>query len=177
MMEIDYSELAARIHRITQDVFSTMLGMEVTHVSSVLDASERSNTGGVAALIGFAGPLVGTGCFSCTAEFACKVARGMMMTEYDGICDDVLDAVGEIGNMVIGNLKTELEEQVGPMGLSVPTVIFGRNFGTRTLTKKRWTIVTFSDGAEQFQVQMLVTENGPPPRTTRHEFSLEHQVT
>ena len=30
----------------------------------------------------------------------------MLMTEYTAICEDVLDAVAEITNMIIGNVKT-----------------------------------------------------------------------
>ncbi len=56
----------------------------------------------------------------------------MLMTEAPSVNEDVLDAVAELTNMIIGNVKTELEAQVGPLGLSIPTVVYGRNFQTKT---------------------------------------------
>jgi CheY-specific phosphatase CheX len=45
----------------------------------------------------------------------------------------VLDAFAELIDMIIGNVKTALEEHLGPMGMSVPTVVHGKNFTTRTV--------------------------------------------
>ena len=45
----------------------------------------------------------------------------------------MLDAVAEVTNMIIGNVKTVLESRLGAMGLSTPTVIYGRNFQTAQL--------------------------------------------
>ena len=49
----------------------------------------------------------------------------MLMSEFDAVTEDVLDAMAEMANMIFGNVKTELEEQLGGLGLSIPTVIFG----------------------------------------------------
>src|SRR3546814_14068538 len=57
----------------------------------------------------------------------------MMMAEYDAVNDEVLDAMAEVTNMIIGNVKTALEERIGCMGLSIPTVIYGRNFTYRAV--------------------------------------------
>ena len=60
--------------------------------------------------------------------------------------EDVLDAIAEVTNMIIGNVKSALEEKVGAMGLSTPTVIFGRNFQTRSARTHEWTGVRFRSG-------------------------------
>jgi chemotaxis protein CheX len=44
------------------------------------------------------------------------------MTEASSVDEDVLDAVAEITNMIIGSVKTDLEGELGPLGLSIPTV-------------------------------------------------------
>jgi len=51
-----------------------------------------------------------------------------------------------IANMIIGNVKNTLEEHLGPMGMSIPTVVFGRNFTTRGGGSEPWTIVPFTCG-------------------------------
>ena len=48
----------------------------------------------------------------------------MMLADYTSVEGEVLDAIGEIANMIFGNVKTALESEVGDLGLSIPTVIF-----------------------------------------------------
>src|SRR5579884_4298336 len=110
----------------SEEVFGTMLGIEVTHGPAYDQEDTVSGSEGVLALIGIAGPWVGTGTISCSPEFACKVSSLMLMTEYNHVNADVLDAMAEIANMIFGNVKTMLEEHVGQLGLSIPTVIFGK---------------------------------------------------
>ena len=174
-MGLDHSALGEKITRITEDVFTTMLAMDLKHLSTTVESGDVGNSGGVAALIGFAGRWVGTGCISCSSTLACEIAGTMLMAPYDNVCDDVLDAAGEIANMVIGNIKNELEEIVGPLGLSIPTVVYGRNFATRSLSKNEWTSVAFDCAGQKLLVQVMLAENRTPP-TSHHAFSLAHQV-
>jgi chemotaxis protein CheX len=95
-----------------------------------------------------------------------------MMTEYDAVNDEVLDAVAEITNMIIGNVKTALEERLGPMGLSIPTVIYGRNFSSRAVGKQNWTVVPFHAGSERLEVQLCLA---PSRDETRSRASLNEQ--
>ena len=78
-----------------------------------------------------------------TARSAQRISGALLMQEYSAVDEDVLDAIGEVTNMVLGNVKTALEEELGPMGLSIPTVIYGRNFTTRSVGKSQWTVVPF----------------------------------
>ncbi|MBM3756378.1 MAG: chemotaxis protein CheX [Acidobacteria bacterium] len=96
---------------------STMLGCEVTAGDPQRIAHPLQEAEGVIALIGMAGPWFGTGAILCKPDLACKIAGAMLMSEYDTVNEDVLDAIAEVSNMVIGNLKTVIEEKVGPMGL------------------------------------------------------------
>ena len=75
----------------------------------------------------------------------------------------MLDAIGEITNMVLGNVKTSLEEVLGPMGLSIPTVIYGRNFTTRSVGQSNWTIVPFQCLGERVAVHVCLA-----PGNDRH---------
>ena len=68
------------------------------------------------------------GSISCTPALACRICSQMLMTESTAVDEEVLDAVAELTNMIIGSVKTDLEQHLGPLGLSIPTVVFGRNF-------------------------------------------------
>jgi chemotaxis protein CheX len=97
----------------------------------------------VVSFIGIAGSWVGTGSISCSSNLACAVCSQMLMTETAAVNEEVLDAVAELTNMIIGGVKTDLERYLGPLGLSIPTVVFGRNFRTRSVGSTEWIVVNF----------------------------------
>ncbi len=134
------AEILAAIKASTEEVFSTMLTLEITS-SEIMAPSMTAGApaSGLISVIGLAGKWAGTGSVLCSANFACLMSSKFLMAEYTAVDDDVLDAVAEITNMIIGNVKTVLEEKLGDMGLSTPTVIFGRNFQTRTARTHEWT--------------------------------------
>jgi chemotaxis protein CheX len=143
----------------TQAVFSTMLGMDLTAGEAYDKKGAANPTDGVVSLIGLAGPWMGTGSIACSPALACKVSGALLMSEYAGVDDEVLDAMAEVTNMVIGNVKTIIEEEVGPMGLSIPTVIFGKNFATKSVGSSSWTVVPFTYEGETMIVQICLVQN------------------
>jgi chemotaxis protein CheX len=74
----------------------------------------------------------------------------------DSVNEDVLDAVAEVSNMIIGNVKTFLEDRLGSMALSIPTVVFGRNYQTRSAHVLQWTVVPFRSGGEIMEVRFCL---------------------
>ncbi len=161
-------ELAEAIQTATEEVFSTMLGLEVEAGETVVEQAAPGPTDGVVSLIGLAGPWAGTGSISCSGATACRFSSQFLMTEFPSVNEEVLDAIAELTNMIIGGFKTRIEENLGPMGISIPTVIFGRNFTTRTVNKNNWTLVPFVCGEDQFHVHICLApaEQKPvrPPR-------------
>lgn len=156
-MDLDF--LIETVKSTTRDVFSTMLMMEAEPQSTRADDGAPGPTDGVVGIIGIAGSWVGTGIIICCPELACRASSAMLMSEYTTVVDDVLDAMGEITNMIIGNIKTALEDRYGQMGISVPTVVYGRNFATRTVSRGEWVIVNFSVGGQVLQVHINLAPN------------------
>lgn len=152
-----HEQLTIMIRQATRDVFGMMLGVELEDREAFVHESGAVHTEGVVALVGLAGNWAGSGTFTCSATLASKISGLLLMQEFSAIDDEVLDAIGEVTNMVLGNVKTSLEEELGPMGLSIPTVIFGRNFTTRSLTKSKWTVVPFGCLDEYFEVRVCLT--------------------
>jgi chemotaxis protein CheX len=69
----------------------------------------------------------------------------MLMTETPASIDnDVMDAVAEVANMVVGSAKTSFEEVIGPIGMSIPTVIYGRNFVVHSASEIPVTCMSFT---------------------------------
>lgn len=158
------------------NVFSTMLGVELRPGKIATDTHTSEPNDGVVSFIGIAGTWAGTGSLSLSPHLACRVCSALLMTESAAVNEDVLDAVAELTNMIIGSVKTDLEAHLGPLGLSIPTVVFGRNFKTRSAGSTEWMNVTFEWDDEPLLVKMCLAPNekahvihhAPP-----HAYSLE----
>lgn len=144
----------------TRDVFSTMLGVELGPWESYTEAIAPEANDGVVALVGIAGPWTGTGILSCSPRLACRVCAQMLMTESTSINEEVLDAVAELTNMIIGGTKTALEAKLGPLGLSIPTVVYGRNFRTKSAIHVEWVVARFQWDEEPFEVKLALALTG-----------------
>jgi chemotaxis protein CheX len=156
----------------TEDVFSTTLNLSLEQMPPREEKSDPAASDGVVALVGVAGDWMGTGRISCTAKFACELAGALRMSPpFESVNEDVLDAVAEVSNMIIGNVKTYLEDRFGSMALSIPTVVFGRNYQTRSPKGLQWTVVPFRSGSEIMEVRFCLI----PGRPTHSAHSrLEH---
>jgi len=159
---IEPQKLVEFITAATTDVFSTMLGMEVAAQEARIDPEFPTINDGVMALVGMAGSWTGAGVICCTAAAACKLCNQFIGTSAENVDEDVLDAVGEVANMIIGNFKTSVEEHVGALGLSVPTVIYGRNFTSRSIGQNSWTVVPFRSGDEVLEIRVCLAPAREP---------------
>lgn len=164
MEQIHKEDVVRIMHRATDAVFTTMLNLPVTAEAVRQEAGDPAPVDGVIALVGIAGSWTGTGHIYCSAEFACQLAGALLMADYKSVDADVLDAVAEVANMIIGNVKTHLEETLGPLGLSVPTVIYGRNYQARTGSVHDWIVAPFRCGAQSMEIRFSLM---PTPAATR----------
>lgn len=145
------------ISHSTLEVFSTMLGVDVLPLNGTTENGAPDANDGVVSFIGLAGDWAGTGSVSCSAALACRICTAMLMTESPSVSEEVLDAVAELTNMIIGNVKTDLEAEIGPLGLSIPTVVFGRNFRTKSAGHAEWIVKPFRWEDEILTVKLCLT--------------------
>ncbi|HUA18151.1 MAG TPA: chemotaxis protein CheX [Bryobacteraceae bacterium] len=172
---LSHAEMLEAIQAATHEVFSTMLNLDLTQGDPPSEKKPLKPGSGVVSLIGLAGSWVGSGSLILTSQFACKIASQLLMAEYQEIDDDVLDAVAEVTNMIMGNVKTVLEARLGAMGLSIPTIIYGENFQTRSAGNQDWTVVPFLLGDEKMCVQVCIAPNvSADKRTIRPLFPIPH---
>lgn len=110
------------------NAFDTMLGCQVTRKDLCLKngAAPAHDVSGV---IGLSGRAVGMVVLSLSKEVAIKAASTMLMIEAAELDNDVIDAVGELTNMVAGAAKAELEEY--ELSISLPSVVTGKNHEVR----------------------------------------------
>jgi CheY-specific phosphatase CheX len=74
-------------------------------------------------------------------------------------------------------VKTALENRLGSMLLSTPTVIYGRNFQTRSARNQEWTVVPFEWENERMCVQVCIAPNpDAAANTVRPGFPVPHML-
>lgn len=169
------TEMIRATHAAVADVFSTMLGLEVEPCPAHADKENPSTNDGVMAFVGITGPWVGNGIISCGAECACRLCAAFLMTEAAAVTEEVLDAVGEIANMVVGNFKTAAEALVGSLGLTVPTVIYGRNFTSRNVGNNEWLVMPFKCGDDVLEVRIWFAP-AAESNVARHTGNFVHMI-
>ena len=108
----------------TCEVFRTMLSCEAKRGAPTLDRNALPGRA-VSGLIGLSGSYQGMVVFGLGDETAIRVAEILLGDRPDSVNGDVVDAIGEVTNMIAGAAKAKLEEYQLSVGL--PTVICGQN--------------------------------------------------
>lgn len=170
MQELPREKLVTSARASMDEVFSTMLGLTATPQDDTLEKGGLHTYNGVMALVGVAGGWTGTGRLLVSPRMACILAGHLLMSTFESVDEEVLDAVAEIANMVVGNVKNALEEELGPMLLSVPTVVFGKNYLTRSSKVHDWLIVPFQCDGEVIEFRFSLM---PAPANPHSGFHVE----
>jgi chemotaxis protein CheX len=79
----------------------------------------------ISAIIGITGDTSGSIILSFPADLACRIAGNMLMEEITELNQSVEDAIGEIGNIVVGDARRLLIQDGFSLSISVPTVVVG----------------------------------------------------
>ncbi|MDR0291158.1 MAG: chemotaxis protein CheX [Treponema sp.] len=106
----------------------------------------------ISAVIGFSGDVRGAVVISMKKEFAIKLADALTGTAHTEMDDDIVDALGEIVNIIAGNIKNEV-----PGGekivISLPTVIMGKEHSFAWPGKQsRILCIAFKYGDDSFHL-------------------------
>jgi chemotaxis protein CheX len=80
----------------------------------------------ISAIIGLTGDTAGSIILSFPKNVACRIASNMLMEEMRELNQNVEDAVGEIGNIVVGDARRILIQDGFSLSISVPTVVVGK---------------------------------------------------
>ena len=110
-------EIAAR------EVFELMLGCQLAPASA--DVELPAN---VTSMVGLAGQLCGVLSIRCSEESATTMASRMLGVEPDKVGADLADALGEVANMLAGNLKNKITGFGAGFMLSGPRVNLGPDY-------------------------------------------------
>jgi len=105
-------------------VFKTMLSMEMDMDKPFVKPTS-STSGDITGVIGFAGDKKGTMCISIKQKGALYIYSMLIGDDKPGITAEVVDAIGELTNIISGQARKELEGNGINLKAAIPTVIVG----------------------------------------------------
>ncbi len=144
----------------TTTVFKTMLNIDLT-MSKPLLRKTRESTGDVTGVMGLAGDAKGTICLGFTKEGAIFAYRSLTGDGANDMSPDVVDAIGELTNIISGQARKELEKAQINLKAGIPSVVVGKGVELHFMSALPIASLPF-----QFQ-----TDNGP--QMVHVDFSFE----
>jgi len=128
MATINTLDLKFFVANAVSEVFDTMLSLEI----EAIDADSRENLDGnrIVGSVSFVGEVMGSVNIQVNDAFAhimTAAMLGMEVEEIDGD-EEVYDVIGEMSNMLGGDLKSRLCDAGLPCELSIPSVMSGSDY-------------------------------------------------
>ena len=136
-----------------QNVFRTMLGIEITMGKPSLKTNKLTSAE-VTGMLGFAGDKRGSFSLAFTRDSALFIYKSMVAEEVSALTPEVIDAVGELTNIISGQFRVEIEKLGHKLSAALPTVVVGQNVEINFITKVPVITLpfTFDAGGEKGQV-------------------------
>ncbi|HHI78708.1 MAG TPA: chemotaxis protein CheX [Planctomycetes bacterium] len=127
-LDIDLSE---KLDEMVIEIFQTMIPLPLEKKGGKNGVHPAEGTE-MLAILGFTGTATGSISVSTTRECAKKITAALLMMDPDEEIpeEDVADALGELSNMVGGNLKNAVVEGGIKMNLAAPAIVDGQQIHT-----------------------------------------------
>ena len=130
--------------------------------------TDDAASGDVSGIIGITGDALGSLALSFSEACICKIVANMLNEQFDGVTQEIIDATGELTNMISGASRTQMEK----MGLSVyaaiPTVVHGRQHTISHILKSPSIVIPFSTAAGPFFVAVCLKTTDASERSAVH---------
>lgn len=141
----------AELKQIVESVFSTMLSLDLSLSGAAWFPSAQRLT----STVHLAGDWNGAVLIECDRTQACRFAgRFLSQDPLDSVDDVVRDVLGELANMIGGNLKSVLSQGIH---LSMPSVVEGSDYSLRICGAEVRKRLTFDCAEGIFWVTVLAT--------------------
>lgn len=122
---LDLTNYVEPFVEVTVSTFKEFVGVDVTPRHPHFVDPEKGMEWDISAVIGLSGAVKGAVIVSMKTELAVKLTDLLAGPDHTEIDADVVDAIGEINNIIAGNIKPKV-----PNGdrivISIPTIIKGK---------------------------------------------------
>jgi chemotaxis protein CheX len=110
---------------VCANVFKDFIGCELTAGHPYFENKNVPQDWDISAIIGLTGEARGAVVISMKKELAVKITGMLTGSEHKDLDEEVVDAVGEIVNIIAGNVKRDLEEAFR-LVISLPSIVKGK---------------------------------------------------
>ena len=151
-------ELASHIAASVKKIYSTMIFIEDIADEYPLDKPVSHFTCSISGMIGLGGAFSGMVGVHIPEEFARESTASMLGMEVDEIEGegDINDAVGEITNMLAGEIKMLFSDRGMPVCLSTPSIIAGKDYSVEVVSSGAAVVVPFCRGDHRFLATLQI---------------------
>ncbi len=146
-------ELRERMVASTIEIFTSMVLMDVT-VAEDVDQKYGTLANSITGVVGLTGTIRGVLAIHIPHVVALEITGNFLGIELDQVNEDVEDAIGELANMVGGNVKSLLSEKGRDIELSLPSTVSGKEYGFHTIKGAEKTIIPFRSESGVFYVEL-----------------------
>ena len=136
-------------------VFGTMLKIPVQQEPP--GSPIRNGEPHVAGSVGFIGSLSGVVYVYSTQSFARRLTRKLLGEKHGEPADEMVnDAVGEIANMIVGNIKSRLADRGMNCVLTIPSIVRGSHFTIEPTSSTQRRVCSYQCEGDQVVVEVLI---------------------
>jgi chemotaxis protein CheX len=166
LIDIPEEELVGMMMSSVQDVFSTMLSLEVDldrHESTMPsedNCSPAFSTGSemIAANVGFSGKIFGMVYLCMSISFAKSLTMQLLGMEEveDNDHETINDALGELANMTVGGFKNQLSHKGYSCQLTIPSILRGEGFTVESTSEAQRETFYFDSEGNPFVADLFI---------------------
>lgn len=147
--------VSADITRITKGIFSTMVMMDVVDEPPLTEAVICFHDT-LSSMVGLAGSYTGILAIHCPKPLALLITSNMLGMEVTEVNDDVNDAMGEIANMIGGDVKHLFSPKGADINLSIPTSIYGSDYVLETISSAESLVIPFQCSGDRLLLSFKI---------------------
>ncbi len=146
------ADLVTHMVGAVKNIFSTMVFIDDLADSYPLDKPVSHFTCSISGMVGLGGDCSGMVGLHIPEELAREVTASMLGMGLDELEDegDVNDAIGEITNMLAGEIKMIFSGRGMNVCLSTPSVIAGKEYSVEVVSSGAAVVVPFERGEQRF---------------------------
>lgn len=148
-------DLSEKIIESATEIFSSMVMMEISVKGDCLTEMPPL-TDCISGVIGLAGKSKGVLAIHIPNTVAMAITGSFLGMDVEEMNEDVEDAVGELANMLGGDIKSALSEKGKDIDLSLPSTISGRLYDFQPTKETERVIVLFCSPSGDFSIEVQI---------------------
>ncbi len=150
------NQLTNYIEKVVNNIFSTMIFIEPISENVIFLQNHKLEIPGkkdISGIIGLGGSLKASIIVHFEKDSAISITSKMLGANYDAINNDVVDAVGEVTNMIAGGIKTELAKEGLELDQGLPIVVTGKDFDTSCVNREKSILMPFNINGSKMYIE------------------------